>query len=120
MKKRLRPYQYKLGTLVRISHTKRPFEREYHEKWMTEIFRIKQRSRREGLPIYKIEDYMGEALEGTFYEPELQPVFVDDENFWRIDKVLKTRGSGDKEEHLVKWFGWPKKYNQWIPAGHLV
>ena len=29
--------------------------------------------------------------------------------------VIKKRGCG-KKEVLVKWKGWPEKFNSWIPA----
>ena len=58
--------------------------------------------------------------EGSFYEAELQAVTVDPDALWRVDAILKTRGKGEKKEVFVHWHGWPKKYDQWLPAGHLV
>ena len=50
---------------------------------------------------YKITDYNGEEIKGSFYEQELQKT---SQSTFRIEKVLK--GQGDKS--LVKWIGYPK------------
>ena len=57
--------------------------------------------------------YGGVPVEGTFYEPELQAVTFDDEQPFKIEKVLKTRGRGAKKEYYVKWMNWTNKYNSW-------
>jgi len=36
-------YKFKLGSLVRISYTKQPFQRAYHQQWSSEIFKVKNR-----------------------------------------------------------------------------
>ena len=65
---------------------------------------------------YKVDEFDGTPLEGTFYEQELQRVTVDDESLWRIEKVLKRQG----ERLLVQWKGWPDKYNSWIHRSDVV
>ena len=48
-----------------------------------------------------------------FYEQELQK--VEDEDFFRLEKILKKRGTNRRnKEVLVKWRGYPSKYNSWI------
>ncbi len=73
-----KPYKYKLGQTVRISHVRSVFDREYSQKWTGELFRITKRFKRAILPVYKLEDWAGEVIEGSFYEEELQIVHVDD------------------------------------------
>ena len=55
-------------------------------------------------------------MQGTFYEPELQRVTVDDDTLWRIEKVLKRRG----DQWYVQWKGWPRKYDSWIRRQDLA
>ena len=111
--KKSRNYKYNVGDFVRISHRKKPFSREYHEKWSGELFIIKKRYMREGIPIYKIEDYSNEDIVGTFYEEELQSVIPGE--VFKIDKILKTRKrKGQPKEYFVHWLRWPSKYDQWI------
>ena len=58
---------------------------------------------------YSIVDLMGEAIEGSFYEQELQK--AKQETF-RIEKVLKRDDKNKKA--LVSWSGNPDKFNSWI------
>ena len=74
---------------------------------------MNKRWSREGIPVYEIDDYSGQDVEGTFYEPELQRVAFDEDQPFKIDKVLKTRGRGHNKEYYVKWMNWPAKYNFW-------
>lgn len=52
---------------------------------------------------------MGEEIEGSFYEQELQKT---DQEIFRIDKVLKR--DNKKKLALVRWSGYPEKFNSWI------
>ena len=49
---------------------------------------------------YKITDYNGEEIQGSFYEQELQKT---SQSTFRIEKVLKRQG----DKSLVKWMGYP-------------
>ena len=64
------------------------------------------------LPLYKVVEWDGTPIEGTFYEQDLQKVQVDDHSLFRVDKVLKRK----KRQVLVRWKGWPSKYDSWIPS----
>ena len=113
-------YSFKVNDKVRISNIQTPFQREYDTKWSAEIFKIQQRFIRQGQPIYKIVDWDNNPVQGTFYQKELQKVDVSDENLFKVDIILKYRGRGKNKEALVKWKGWPKKFNSWIPASDLI
>ena len=67
---------------------------------------------------YKLEDTRGEKVIGTFYEPELQHA---KQTAFRIEKILKrrTRKNGAKEIY-VKWLGYSKDFNQWIPEEDIA
>ena len=62
------------------------------------------------VPTYKIHEWDDTPVQGTFYEEDLQKVHVSD--VFRIEKVLKRQ----KDRWLVKWKGWPDKYNSWIAS----
>ena len=119
VKATLQHYKYKVGDHVRITHLKHPFQRDYNEKWTEEVFVIRNRQQREGIPIYKLKDWNGEEINGTFYQPELQKVNKSNDNLWRIEKVLKKRNKGGKTELFVKWYGWPMKFNSWVVQDQL-
>ena len=61
----------------------------------------------------------GGDIKGTFYEAELQLIDYLAQGSFEIEKVIKKRGLGKKEEVLVKWKGWPEKFNSWILTSDL-
>ena len=105
-----------VGDKVRISKKKGTFEKGYLPNWTEEVFSIVQQLRRIP-PVYRLREYDGTMLEGTFYE--LQPVQQSESNMFRIEKILKVRGKGKGVEYIVRWSGWPSKYDQWLPASSL-
>ncbi len=73
-----------MGDYVRLSYIKHPFQRDYQDKWSEEIFIIRARFRRDNIPVYKVKDWNGEEIKGTFYGAELQKVNKDNDNLWKI------------------------------------
>ena len=112
-------FKFKTGDHVRITHLRNPFSREYDQRWSGEIFTVATRFRRGGVPIYRIKDYDGENITGSFYQQELQKVDLDENNMFKIETVLKTRGKGQNKQYFVKWLHWPKKFNSWIKASDI-
>ena len=58
-------------------------------------------------------------MRGTFYQKELQKVEVSDDDMFKIEKVIKYKGRGNKKEALVHWLRWPKEFDSWIPVSNL-
>ena len=56
---------------------------------------------------YKITDYNGEEIQGSFYEQELQKTKQD---IFRIEKILKQQGN----KSLVKWLRYHDSFNSWV------
>lgn len=71
--------------------------------------------KRHPLVTYKLTEYDGTPIKGTFYELDVQNVHVSDESLFHVEKVLKRKG----KQVFVKWKGWPKKYNSWIAKQDL-
>ena len=68
---------------------RRTFKKGYLPGWTEEIFVVDSKLDTY-VPSYKIKEYDGTLVKGTFYEEELQKVDMSDEDtFFRIDKVLK-------------------------------
>ena len=42
-----------------------------------------------------------------------------DADMFKIEKVLKYKGRGNKREALVHWLGWPKHFDFWIPFSEI-
>lgn len=107
-------YTFKVGDPVRISKLKKLFDKGYLPNWSEEIFTISKRIPRNP-PVYKIKEFDGDELEGTFYEQELQRVQIKgEEQVYKIEKIIKTRKRGRNVEYFVKWLGYPDKYNSWV------
>ena len=90
------------------------FDKEYTAKWSGEIFTIINRKLNQNIPMYELKDYNNEVIQGFFYEPELQ---LGTDILYKIEEILKKRKKkkGGQVEVLVKWKGWPPKFNSWIP-----
>ena len=101
----------KVGDYVRLSERARAFKKGYLPQWTEEVFMIR-RVIQGPLLLYKIEEFDGTPVEGTFYVEDLQKVTVDPDSLWRVEKVLKRR----RGQVLVRWKGWPSKYDSWIAA----
>ena len=71
--------------------------------------------RRGLVPTYKIQEWDGTPVEGTFYQEDLQKVHIPDDALFRVEKGVRKRGPNV----LVRWKGWPRKYDSWIPKRHL-
>ena len=115
-KKQKKKFKYKMGDTVRVSFLRGVFDREYHQKWSGEVFTIIQRYLRKGIPVYRLTDYAGDVVEGTFYQPELQRVVFDKDQTFKVEKVLKTKGKGKNKQYLVRWLHWPAKYDSWVSS----
>lgn len=114
------PFRFNVGDHVRITYLKTIFTREYDDKWTGEVFTISERKHRGALPIYRLKDYNRDEIQGTFYQSELQKIDVNDNDLWKVEKILKSKGKGRNKQYFVKWLYWPKKFNSWINASDLT
>ena len=110
-------YKFNIGDQVRISKIKRTFEKGYLPNFSKEIFTVSKQIPRDP-PVYRLKDYDGEELKGTFYEKELQNVIKPDD-VYEVEKILKKRGRGRNVQYLVKWLGYPNKFNSWVSASEI-
>jgi hypothetical protein len=114
--------KYNVGELVRISELKHPFKKGYLGHWTEEIFRINAIKRHaEPRLMYKLEDWSGKVLEGSFYDEELQAIDKDLQGYWKVEKVLitETQKNG-KKKHFVKWQGYPNSMNSWVKDEDMI
>jgi len=89
--------KFKVGDLVRISRLKETFEKGYAPTFTYEVFKVSKVI--DTSPVtYKIEDYHGKEIQGSFYEPELLKTKVPD--YYLVEKILETRKKGKKKRGL--------------------
>ena len=103
--------KFHVGDKVRIMRTKGTFEKGLHPIGQRRYLPLQLRKQLNHQYIL-IDDTMGEPVQGTFYEQELQSSVQE---IYRIERVLK-RG---KDRVLVKWLGYSSAFNSWIPLADL-
>ena len=107
--------KFTIGDKVRISkYKKRVFDKGYTPNWTEEVFVIDKVMLTKPVTYY-IVDLLGEKVEGSFYEKELQNA---KQQTFRIEKVI--RRDNKKKKALVKWKGYSDKFNSWINFKDLV
>ena len=111
LKQKTPPPKCQVGDRVRLNKKHRPFQKGYLPGWTEEVF-VVTHVRRHPIVTYRLSEWDGTPIKGTFYEPDVQKVQVSDDSLFRVEKVLKRKG----RNVLVRWKGWPPKYDSWIPA----
>ena len=92
-----------IGDHVRIKKKKKKFDKGYTQRWTKEVFKISKIQLT--IPVtYKITDYNGEEIQGSFYEQELKNTKQD---IFRIEKIIKQHGN----KSLVKFLGYHYSLN---------
>ena len=68
--------------------------------------------------VYKLKDFEDEELKGTIYEKEMQKIIKRDD-VYKVEKILKKRERGANVQYLVKWLGYPNKFNSLVRASDI-
>lgn len=110
---------FKKGDHVRVSRSKGVFQKGYEQTFTDEIFVIDKISTHSGVTVFNLKDYAGEEVVGCFYKEELQKIKKDQDRVYRVEKVLAKKGNGARRQCLVKWRGWPDKFNSWVSESEL-
>lgn len=110
--------KFEVGDRVKISKVKSVFEKGYLPNWTEEEFFVDEVNTKYQPITYKLIDYHGNSIEGSFYKEEIQKVERDDEVFL-VEKIVTRQRRGDKDWYLVKWRGYPASFNSWISEDDL-
>ena len=102
LKRHPRP-KLKVGDRVRLSKKHPPFKKGYLPGCTEEVF-IVQRVVPGSMVTYKLEEWDGAPLGGSFYEQDVQKVTVPDDALFRMEKILQRRGQAVKVP-----------YDSWVP-----
>ena len=62
---------------------------------------------------YKLKDFNGEEIKGSFYEQKLQKTTQE---MFRIEKVIRRKG----DKSLVKLMGYADEFNSWVDNKDLI
>ena len=112
-KKKKKPL-LQVGDRVRLSKVKTIFAKGYLPNWTEEEFFIDEVNTKYQPTTYKVCDYHGKVVEGSFYREELQPVTRIDE-IYIIDHIVRQKRKDGKQWYLVHWRGYPSSMDSWVP-----
>ena len=104
----------KIGDKVRISKVKSVFAKGYLANWTEEVFTVIDINTKYVPITYKLQDYSGENIEGSFYRYEIQPITESDDDTYLVEKVIRTQTRNNERWCLVKWRGYPQSMNSWV------
>ena len=108
-----------VGDKVRISKVKSTFDKGYLPNWTEEIFTVESINRKTSPITYKLKDYQGDIIDGSFYRQEIEQVIHDDDEY-DVEKVILTQRRGNEQWCLVKWSGYPSSMNSWVRKSDIV
>ena len=112
-------YKYQLGDAVKLAFSKYVFQREYSQRWTTEVFFISERYTKQNIQYYIVKDYHNKQLDGRFQNEEIQKVEITDETEYKIEKVLNSKFVKGEKYLLVKWENYSKDFNSWVKASEV-
>jgi hypothetical protein len=46
-------------------------------------------------------------------------VNVREDDEFKVEKILQTKGRGRNKQYLVKWLHWPSKFNSWVNVNNV-
>lgn len=101
----------KLNDVVRISKYKHVFSKGYDINWSHETFIIDEVVSSNPVT-YRLRDQLNEKIHGAYYQNELQKVHPSTK--FLVESILDQRKKGKTTQYLVKFKGYPSKFNEWI------
>ena len=109
---------FNVGDYVRIQNSSadQAFFKSYLLGHSKEIFQVRK-IYSGPLKYYRLSDLKGEHIDGVFYLQELKKVILP--NSYQIERILGTKKIKKITHHLVKFKGWPEKFNEWLPVNSV-
>lgn len=108
-------YKFHLNDTVRISIERMVFRKGYLGNWSEELFTIT--AKYPTVPVtYQVSDLNGQPVKGKFYEFEIQKVEKPADDYYTVEKILKTRKRSGRTEYYVKWLGYDDSFNSWTDS----
>lgn len=107
------PKSFKIGDEVRLSKHRNIFAKGYLPNWTNEVFEV-YRVQPTVPETYILKDKRGQILQGSFYGHEMLKSVTGD--VYLVEKVLQRK----KGKVFVRWLGFDKSEDSWIPKRDLL
>jgi len=104
--------EIRVGQHVRISREKMNFAKSAEQHLSTQLFLIAKVIERRPRPLYELKD----SYTGAILSRKLTRVRVTRRTVYKIDKILNKRVRRGILEYLVRWRGYSKDFDSWVPA----
>ena len=106
-------WKFRVGDYVRISVARTVFRKGFVGGWSEDIFCVSERHATDPVT-YGISNFnLSESIKGAFYEPEMQLVQPPTDDYYVVEKIIKTRRRNGRVEHYVHWRGYPDSADSW-------
>ena len=98
---------------VRLSKSKQVFAKGYLPSWTEKVFQVSRIIDQHEPVEFKVKDWHGEEVQGSFYRAELQK--VSKPVTFMIERIIRRRRNRQtaQYEYLIKWFGYGPQFNTW-------
>ena len=113
-------FKFDIDDKVRLAKFRKVFDKAYNQKWSDELFIIIRREIVQGVPMYELKSYLNQKIKGKFYENELEKVKIDSNHLFKIEKILRKEKKGRKSGFVVRWAGWGRSHDSWVPASYVT
>ena len=109
--------RFQVGDTVKIAIAKNKFHRSYNQQQKEDLYKIIRIDTSMPIPRYYLQAFKDlEMITGAFYANEL--ILIKDQVF-EIEKQLKRRTYRGERQVRVKWKGYHKSFNEWIPVADI-
>lgn len=58
-------------------------------------------------------------MKSNFYKQEVQKIRFDPKQFYKIERMLRTKDKGKNKMYFIKWQGYHDKFNNYIKSSAL-
>ena len=110
--------KYKVGDTVRIYYMRHAFHRAYDENFTREYFTISEVLTTLPVVRYKLKDYSGQEVKGSFFQNEIVPYkhsLDGEDDMWEANVIAERKNPRTKnKQYKMRYVGWPEKYDEWV------